>query len=281
MLLRQPSISTQSPRVEHVAALRRRRRAPGDDVDAVHRGDREHAATLAVAQADLVLAPGLAGDVTLAVVPVHGQDPAGPAIPDLDVDGHAGEGRERQAQGQEGRGAKGIEVHVGSRTEGLAYSNAGWLSDGFVYTIVHTNNRKNERRSASMQKGFFSRFSRPGQVETLAPGRRPAGRSRRRGGLERRQDREGIARNEASPTGPESGDFAARGPGSPGLVQDPGTWLPDPHQRRPAGVHGSLPAAILETRSANATPPVRTDVFLVAARKNAAATDGSRRPLTQ
>ena len=84
MLLRQPSMSTETPGIEHVAASRGSTPVlpvmtltPSTDVTASTRP------LAPVPQPDLVLAPGLAGDVALAVMPVHGQGPPGFPVQDF------------------------------------------------------------------------------------------------------------------------------------------------------------------------------------------------------
>ena len=91
-----------------------------------------------------------------------------------------------------------------------------------------------------MKNGFFSRFARS------RTGRKPGSRrraSRRSGGrCGGRESRRPCAALPARPfpVQPEGGDFAPRRSRGPRLVQGPGTRLPDPDERRAAGLQGRL-----------------------------------------
>jgi hypothetical protein len=81
--------------LDHVAALRRGGSLASDDIDAVHRHHREQVAPSAVANRDLVLVAGFAGDEPAAAALVDRQHAAAGAIVDL----HIGEVAGRQSWG--------------------------------------------------------------------------------------------------------------------------------------------------------------------------------------
>ena len=91
-----------------------------------------------------------------------------------------------------------------------------------------------------MKNGFFARFARPGQVESLAPGVVPRAEAAAAAAAEMAQAVRGMARHALPKSGRKSAISLRVDPEVLGLVQGPGTRLPDPHECRAAGLQGRI-----------------------------------------
>ncbi len=147
----------------------------------------------------------------------------------------------RQADGQQGGRAKGIEVHGGSGKVALGLQTPAGFRTGLYIQLSIQIIGPVERRSSRHEEWIFQSL-RPAKFGRIARTRAhsPCG-SRRLGGLGCRPGRQEDSPSGASPIWPENGHFHCAWMKRCWRGSGPGTGLPDANECRASRLHGRRP----------------------------------------